>query len=162
MRKFLKEFGQFIQRGNVLDLAGGVIIGGAFGKIVSSLVKDVLMPLIGLFVGGNLAEMSWELTPAVMNGAEIVKPATTLNYGLFIQTVIDFLIISLVIFTLLKAIMKARKIAEKAKADREAKAAHEKAQVEAVAEPVPAKPTTEELLTEIRDLLAKPKPKPKA
>lgn len=159
MKKFLKEFGQFIQRGNVLDLAIGVIMGGAFGKIIASLVKDVLMPVIGLFVGGNLAEMHWVLTPEEVDGlGAVIKPATTLNYGLFIQTIIDFLIIALVVFIIIKAIMKARTLAEKAKAEKEAKEAKEAPVVEVVAEPVPPKPTAEELLTEIRDLLAKPKP----
>ncbi|MDD3107558.1 MAG: large conductance mechanosensitive channel protein MscL [Bacilli bacterium] len=154
MRKFFKEFGQFIQRGNVLDLAIGVIIGGAFGKIIASLVKDVLMPVIGLFVGGNLAEMHWVLTPEEVDLFGVVtKPATTLNYGLFIQTIIDFLIIAFVIFIIIKAIMKARMLAEKAKAEKEA----EQVQEEVVAEPVPSKPTAEELLVEIRDLLAKQK-----
>lgn len=155
MKKFFKEFGAFIARGNILDLAIGVIMGGAFGKIIASLVKDLLMPLIGLLIGGNLAEMNVVLVEAVMDGTVVVTPATTLNYGAFIQTIIDFLIISLVIFLLLKAIMKAHKLADKIKADRQ------KAEEQAAAAAAPSvpKPTTEELLTEIRDLLAQPKTK---
>ncbi|MGD9604661.1 MAG: large conductance mechanosensitive channel protein MscL [Bacilli bacterium] len=158
MRKFFKEFGQFIQKGNVLDLAIGVIMGGAFGKIIASLVKDVIMPVIGLFVGGNLAEMYWVLTPEEVDLlGNVTKPATTLNYGLFIQTIIDFLIIALVVFIILKAIMKARTYAEKVKLEKEAQEKEAQALIQEAVEPVPAKPTAEELLTEIRDLLAKPK-----
>jgi large conductance mechanosensitive channel len=153
MRKFFKEFGQFIQRGNVLDLAVGVIIGGAFGKIIASLVKDVLMPVIGLFIGGNLAEMHWVLTSEEVDGlGNVIKPATTLNYGLFIQTILDFIIIAFVIFIIIKAIMKARMLSEKAKAKEEAQVAPL-----VVTDLEPKKPTTEELLIEIRDLLAKQK-----
>jgi large conductance mechanosensitive channel len=156
MKKFFKEFGAFISRGNILDLAIGVIMGGAFGKIIASLVKDLLMPLIGLLIGGNLAEMNVVLVEAEMDGlGNVLVPATTLNYGVFIQTIIDFLIIALVIFIIVKAIMKARLLAEKIKADRQK--AEEPAVV--VAAPAVPKPTTEELLTEIRDLLAKPKTK---
>ncbi len=156
MKKFFKEFGAFISRGNILDLAIGVIMGGAFGKIIASLVKDLLMPLIGLLIGGNLAEMNVVLVEAEVDGlGNILVPATTLNYGAFIQTIIDFLIIALVIFIIVKAVMKARLLAEKIKADRQK--AEEQAAVAAA--PAVPKPTTEQLLTEIRDLLAKPKAK---
>ncbi|HBP26128.1 MAG TPA: large conductance mechanosensitive channel protein MscL [Acholeplasmatales bacterium] len=155
MKKFFKEFGAFISRGNILDLAIGVIMGGTFGKIITSLVKDLLMPLIGLLIGGNFAEMNVVLVEAVMDGTVVVTPATTLNYGAFIQTIIDFLIIALVIFIIVRAVMKAHQLADKIKADRQK--AEEQAAV--VAAPAVPKPTTEELLMEIRDLLAKPKTK---
>ncbi len=94
----LKEFKEFVMRGNVLDLAVGVIIGGAFGKIVSSLVNDILMPLVGSVLGGvNFSEQF-----SMVNGVE-------LHWGLFIQTVIDFLIIAFVIFTIIKAANAAKK-----------------------------------------------------
>jgi large conductance mechanosensitive channel len=94
----LKEFRAFVMRGNVLDLAVGVIIGGAFGKIVASLVNDILMPLIGLIMGGvNFSELAFTV------GAAVIK------WGVFVQTVIDFLIIALVIFMIVKAANSARK-----------------------------------------------------
>lgn len=94
----LKEFKEFVMRGNVLDLAVGVIIGGAFGKIVGSLVNDILMPLVGSIMGGvNFSEQV-----SMVNGVE-------LHWGLFVQTVIDFLIIAFVIFTIIKAANAAKK-----------------------------------------------------
>jgi large conductance mechanosensitive channel len=94
----LKEFKEFVMRGNVLDLAVGVIIGGAFGKIVGSLVNDILMPLVGSVLGG----VSFSERVSMVNGVE-------LHWGLFIQTVIDFLIIAFVIFTIIKAANKVKK-----------------------------------------------------
>ncbi len=94
----LKEFKEFVMRGNVLDLAVGVIIGGAFGKIVGSLVNDILMPLVGSIMGG----VSFSEQVSMVNGVE-------LHWGLFIQTVIDFLIIAFVIFTIIKAANAAKK-----------------------------------------------------
>ncbi|WP_352418136.1 large-conductance mechanosensitive channel protein MscL [Proteiniborus sp.] len=126
----LKEFKKFAMRGNVVDLAVGVIIGGAFGKIVGSLVNDVVMPLLGLIVGGvNFADLKLPLKEAT-EGTE----AVFLNYGQFIQSVLDFLIISFSIFLFIKAINSFKKKEEE--------------------KPKPAEPTKEEvLLTEIRDLL---------
>ena len=94
----LKEFKEFVMRGNVLDLAVGVIIGGAFGKIVGSLVNDILMPLVGSVLGG----VSFSERVSMVNGVE-------LHWGLFIQTVIDFLIVAFVIFTIIKAANAAKK-----------------------------------------------------
>jgi large conductance mechanosensitive channel len=137
---FLQEFKAFAMRGNVIDMAVGVIIGGAFGKIVSSVVADVIMPPIGLFVGGtNFTELKW-----VMKAAEIgadgkqTAAAVTLNYGNFLQSTFDFIIIALSIFLFVKMITKlSQKKAE-----------------ENTAPATPAEPTKEELLlTEIRDLL---------
>lgn len=141
MASFKQEFKEFALRGNVMDMAVGIIIGGAFGKIVSSLVDDILMPIIGLLTGGvNFTDLKWVIKPAEINvaGEEIVA-ATTLNYGLFIQNVVDFLIIALVIFMMIRAINSVRKKHEKPEA------------------PAPAPEPSDEvkLLTEIRNLLDK-------
>ena len=136
---FLKEFKEFAVKGNVMDMAIGVIIGGAFGKIVTSLVNDLLMPLIGALIGNvDFTTLSVTLREAVMDGENVVKEAVTLNYGNFIQTTVDFLIIAFCIFLMLKGINKLNKKKE-----------------EPAPEPAPApEPTAEEkLLTEIRDLL---------
>ena len=134
----LKEFKEFAMRGNVIDLAVGVIIGGAFGKIIASLVADVIMPPIGLLIGGvNFTELKWEMKPAeIVNGVE--KAAVTMNYGSFLQVTFDFLIVAFVIFMFINAINKMSKKSE-------------------VATPVapPIQTKEEELLTEIRDLLKK-------
>lgn len=126
----LKEFREFAVKGNVVDMAVGVIIGGAFGKIVSSLVSDVVMPPIGWLIGGvDFKDLAIEIAPA-KEGAEAVM----LKYGAFIQNVFDFLIIAIAVFGVVKVINKIKKPAEAA----------------------PAEPTAEEkLLTEIRDLLKK-------
>ena len=103
---FLQEFKAFAMKGNVIDMAVGVIIGGAFGKIVSSIVADVIMPPIGLLVGGvNFTDLKWVLKPAEMvDGKEIA--AVTLNYGNFLQVTFDFLIIAFSIFMFIKLLTK--------------------------------------------------------
>lgn len=116
----LKEFKEFISKGNVMDLAVGVIIGGAFGKIVSSLVNDIIMPLIGLLLGGT--DMSnYFLTLDGGQYATLAQAqeagAATLNYGLFITQVINFLIIAFVIFMMVKAVNKARSLTKKPEAE---------------------------------------------
>lgn len=119
MKKFLDEFKAFALKGNVIDLAVGVIIGGAFGKIVASLVNDIFMPIITLLTGGknvnNLFVALSDTKGIVYNSIEAAKEAgvSTLNYGLFIQTLIDFLIIALFIFIFIKAInsMKKKEVA---------------------------------------------------
>ncbi len=131
MNKFLQDFKSFAMRGNVIDMAVGIIIGAAFGKIVSSLVSDVIMPPIGVLLGGvDFSDLAVTIKAAA-DGAAAVK----INYGTFIQTVIDFIIIALVIFSLIRVMNRLH---------------HEKA-----AEPAPDPgPTKEEtLLGEIRDLL---------
>ena len=96
---FLKEFKDFAMRGNVVDMAVGVIIGGAFGKIVSSIVSDVIMPPIGLLVGGvKFTDLEWVLKPAILEDGVETVAAVTLNYGNFLQNVFDFLIIAFSIF----------------------------------------------------------------
>lgn len=138
MGSFVKDFRDFINQGNVVDMAVGVIIGGAFGKIVSSLVTDVIMPLIGAVTGGiSFSDIKYELTPAVMENGEVIQEANTLNIGMFIDSIINFLIIALCIFTVIRILQKSKK-----------KFVHE----EAPAEEAPA-PSAEDLLTEIRDLL---------
>lgn len=114
---FIKEFQEFAVKGNVMDMAVGVIIGGAFGKIVSSLVNDVIMPPIGMITGKGFGDMKLvlkEAVPAVGDVAEV--PAVTLNYGAFIQTSIDFLIIAFVIFLMIKGINSLKKKEEPAPA----------------------------------------------
>ena len=141
MRKsnFLQDFKAFAMKGNVVDMAVGVIIGGAFGKIVSSLVADIIMPVFGLLVGGvNFTDLKWVMKPAcVVDGKEIA--AVTLNYGNFLQMTFDFLIIAFSIFLFIKLITRIT--------------AKRKAAADAVP-PVPPVPSKEEiLLTDIRDLL---------
>ena len=103
MKKFLSEFKEFALRGNVLDMAIGVVIGGAFGKITTSLVNDVIMPLVGMLIGGiDLSQLDIVLKPAVMNGDEVVTAAVTLGIGTFLTTIIDFILVALVIFIMIK------------------------------------------------------------
>jgi len=139
MKKWMTEFKAFILRGNVLDMAVGVIVGGAFGKISSSLVSDVIMPMIGMLLGKvNFTDLKIVLQPAsVVDGTEIAEVA--INYGNFIQQVVDFLIIAAAVFVMVKIFNSLTSIRKKEEI--EEKAAE------------PAKPTTEDLLTEIRDLL---------
>jgi len=133
----VKEFKEFAMKGSVVDLAVGVIIGGAFGKIVTSFVNDVLMPPLGVLLGGvDFKDYKAILVDAVGN-----KGAVTLNYGMFIQNVIDFLIIAASIFLMIKALNSAKKKGEVAPAP--------------VAPPAPS--AEETLLTEIRDLLKEKK-----
>ncbi|WP_294616637.1 large-conductance mechanosensitive channel protein MscL [uncultured Bacteroides sp.] len=137
---FLQEFKAFAMKGNVVDMAVGVIIGGAFGKIVSSVVSDVIMPPLGLLVGGvNFTDLKWVMKPAqVVDGQEIA--AVTLNYGNFLQATFDFLIIAFSIFMFIKLL---NRLTEKKKAEETP-----------ATPPAPPAPSKEELLlTEIRDLL---------
>uniref|UniRef100_UPI00403870BE large-conductance mechanosensitive channel protein MscL n=1 Tax=Segatella hominis TaxID=2518605 RepID=UPI00403870BE len=138
MSKFLNEFKEFAMRGNVLDMAVGVIIGGAFGKIVSSVVDDVIMPPIGWLIGGvNFADLKLTL-PTVQVAGEEFKTAT-INYGSFLQTCFDFLIVAFCIFMLIKAVNKLAKKKEEPKEPEASKA--------------PEPSAEEKLLMEIRDLL---------
>lgn len=134
----LKEFKAFAMRGNVVDLAVGVVIGAAFGKIVSSFVNDILMPPIGLLIGNsNFSDLSLTLKDASLDEAGNTIAAVTLNYGMFIQTVLDFIIIAFAIFLVVKAMNRMKK--------KEA----------ATPAPPPGPTKDQELLTEIRDLLKK-------
>ena len=149
-----KKFKDFAFKGNVVDMAVGVVVGGAFGKIVTSLVNDLITPLISLVTGGaNFTELFVILNAkgadtAAIKTVEAAKEAgyAVLTYGNFVQTVIDFFIIAISIFLFVTLIQKGRdKLEEKKKAEEAAKEAEKAAE--------PAKPTTEELLAEIRDLL---------
>ena len=141
MKKFLNEFREFAMRGNVLDMAIGVIIGSAFGKITTSLVNDVFMPLVGLLIGGvDLGQLNLTLKAAVMDGDTVVKEPVKLGLGTFLSTVIDFILVAFVIFLMVKAINQFHKLTKKK-------------EEEAPAPEEPEAPTSEELLTEIRDLL---------
>lgn len=132
----LKEFKEFAMRGNVMDLAVAVIIGGAFGKIVTSFVNDILMPPIGMLLGN----VDFKDLKLIMRAATETVPAVTWNYGMFVQNIIDFLIIAFAIFMMIKAMTKVQK----------------KKVEEPAPAPAPPEPTNEEkLLTEIRDLLKK-------
>ena len=142
MRKFFGEFKEFISRGNVVDMAIGVIIATAFGKITTSLVNDVFMPLIGYLIGGiDLSTLNIALSPAVMDEAgAVVKEAVVIGIGTFLTTIIDFILVAFVVFLVVKAFNTAKKKLEKP--------------AEPEPEPEEPEPTKEELLlTEIRDLL---------
>ena len=139
---FLQDFKAFAMKGNVIDMAVGVIIGGAFGKIVSSVVADVIMPPIGLLVGGvNFTDLKLVLKPAVVEEGKEVAAAVTLNYGNFLQVTFDFLIIAFSVFLFVRLLSKLN---------------HKKAKPAAPAAP-PAPSKEEQLLTEIRDLLKEKK-----
>ena len=153
MGKFFNEFKEFAIKGNVMDMAIGVVIGGAFGKIVTSLVSDLIMPLIGAATGGlNFTDWKWILKPEVAEvldeSGEVIQeavPALTVNYGNFLQVILDFIIIAFCIFLVIRGINKVK-----------AKAAKKKAEEAAAAPAAPAEPSEDiKLLTEIRDLLKK-------
>lgn len=141
MSNFIKEFKEFAVKGNAIDMAVGVIIGGAFGEIVNSIVNDIIMPPIGWLIGGvNFSDLKVELPKVVLDSGIELAPAT-INYGSFVQTIINFIIIAVCVFMMIKGIANLKK---SKKAEEEAAPA------------APAEPSNEEkLLTEIRDLLAK-------
>ncbi len=136
--KMLQEFKDFAMKGNVVDMAVGIIIGGAFGKIVSSVVNDIIMPPIGLLMGGvNFTDLKITMKAAQVDAVTgAVKEAVTLNYGQFLQTTVDFLIVAFAIFLMVKAMNTLKK----------------KEEAKPVAAP-PAPSKEELLLTDIRDLL---------
>lgn len=141
MKKFIAEFRTFAMRGNVMDLAVGVIIGGAFGKISTSLVNDVIMPGISMLTGGvDFSGWKLVLKEAVIENGEEIAAAVSINYGNFLATILDFLIIAFAVFCLIKGINTLHRKKE-----------------EPAPEPAPEpEPSAEEkLLTEIRDLLKK-------
>jgi len=136
MQKFFQEFKTFAMRGNVIDMAIGIIIGGAFGKIVSSLVADVIMPCVGVLVGGiNFADLKITLKEATLDATGQAIPAVAINYGVLIQVIFDFIIIAFCIFLIIKALNKLNRKKEETPAE-------------------PPQPSDEvKLLTEIRDAL---------
>ena len=136
---FIKEFKEFAVKGNVIDMAVGIIIGAAFGKIISSVVSDVIMPPIGLMINGvDFKDLSYVIKDAVLGpNKEVLTPAVIISYGKFIQTVIDFTIIAFAVFILVRILNSVKRKQEAV-----------------VVPPAPPAPTKEEiLLTEIRDLL---------
>ena len=136
MKKFFSEFKEFAMRGNVLDMAIGVVIATAFGQITSTLINNVIMPLIGLLCGGiDLSKLDIVLREAVMDGETVVKEAVTLGLGSFLTAVINFILIAFVVFLFVKAMNSAKKKKEAAPA------------------PDPEPSNEEKLLAEIRDLL---------
>ena len=141
MKKFFEEFKKFAMRGNVIDLAVGVVIGGAFGKITTSIVNDIIMPVIGVLTGGlNFSDWKIVLKPAVIDThlGEVVNPEVAITFGNTIAVVIDFIIIAFAVFCLVKGM----------------NALHRKKEEAPAAPPAPPEPSAEEkLLTEIRDLL---------
>ncbi len=140
MKKLISEFKTFIMRGNVLDMAVGVIVATAFGKITASLINDVLMPFIGWICGTrDMTALNVMVRPAELNeSGEVVREAITLGFGSFVAAIIDFLLVSLVVFLIVKAFNTAHELSEKRK----------KAE-ESAEEAATAGPTTEELLSEI-------------
>ncbi len=144
-RSLINEFKEFIMRGNVIDMAVGVIVASAFGKITTSLVNDVFMPLIGWLIGGfDLSKLNIVLSPEVVDEAGVVTPAVTIGIGTLLVTIIDFLIIAAIVFMIIKVFTKAKELSEKARA---------KEVAEEVAED--PKPTTEELLAQILEEIKK-------
>lgn len=134
---FFKDFKSFLLKGDIVNLATAVIIGGAFGKIVTSFTNDIIMPPIGMLLGGvNFTELKYVLQEAVMDGEAVKTAAVTVNWGNFVQMVINFIIIGLCIFMVLKGYEKSQKKEEPAPE-------------------APKGPSQEELLSEIRDLLKK-------
>ena len=143
MKKFFEEFKTFAMRGNVIDMAVGVVIGGAFGKITTSIVNDIIMPVIGAITGGlNFADWKIVLKEAVANAEGVIDPATeiAITYGNTIAIILDFIIIAFAVFCMVKALNNLHKKLEEPAPEPEAP-------------PAPPAPTTEELLAEIRDLL---------
>lgn len=142
MKKFFDEFKKFAMRGNVIDLAVGVVIGGAFGKITTSIVNDIIMPIIGVLTGGlNFNDWKIILKQAVLDAeGAVVNPEVAITFGNTIAVIIDFIIIAFAVFCLVKGI----------------NALHRKKEEAPAAPPAPPEPSAEEkLLTEIRDLLKK-------
>ena len=137
---FIQDFKSFALKGNVVDMAVGVIIGGTFGKIVTSIVNNIIMPPIGVLTGGvDFTDLKLTIKEAVVEGENVVSEAVTLNYGQFIQDVVDFLIIAFCIFLMIKGIAKLSRKKEEEDA--------------AAPAPEPEPSAEEKLLTEIRDLL---------
>ena len=141
---FFAEFKAFAMRGNVIDLAVGMIIGSAFGKITSSLVNDIIMPAVSMLIGGvNFSDWKIVLKQAVIENGEEVAAAVSINYGTLLSTILDFIILAFAIFCMVRAINNLH--------DKMKKEEAEEAPAE---EPAPPEPSAEEkLLTEIRDLL---------
>ncbi|MBE6919107.1 MAG: large-conductance mechanosensitive channel protein MscL [Ruminococcaceae bacterium] len=148
MKKFFEEFKAFAMRGNVVDMAVGVVIGGAFGKITTSIVNDIIMPLISILTGGvDFTEWKWVLKEAVVAADGTVSAAeVAVKYGSTIAIILDFIIIAFAVFCLVKGLNALHRKKEEPAPEPEPEP-----------EPAPPAPTAEELLTEIRDLLKEQK-----
>ena len=146
MKKFFEEFKKFAMRGNVIDMAVGVVIGGAFGKITTSIVNDIIMPVIGVLTGGlNFSDWKFVLKEAVTSineAGEVVAPEVAITFGNTIAIIIDFIIIAFAVFCMVKALNNLHRKKEEPAPEPEPEP-----------EPAPPAPTAEELLAEIRDLL---------
>lgn len=151
MKKFIKEFRDFINKGNVIDMAVAVIIGGAFSPIVNALVNNIIMPIIGKLIGDmDFSDLKTVLTPAVLNEAgEVVTPEVAIGWGVLIGAIINFLIIALCIFVMLKVVLAAKNSSDKLKK----KGKKKEAPAEEPAAPAAPVETDLDLLREIRDLL---------
>ncbi len=140
---FWSDFKAFISKGNIVDMAVGVVIGNAFKDIVNKLVEKIIMPLVGMLTGGkSIEELKWVLKEAVMEGETVISDEVAIGYGAFLQTIIDFIIIALCIFTVLRVMMKMKEMVAK----------KEEEPAPAPAEPVE---TTDDILKDIRELLKK-------
>ncbi|MBE6783343.1 MAG: large conductance mechanosensitive channel protein MscL [Ruminococcaceae bacterium] len=167
MKNFFKEFKEFITKGNIIDMAVGVVIGGSFGKIVTGLVENIINPFVGLFMNsGDLANWKTVMEEAVLDPktGEVVTPEVAFMWGAWIQTIIDFIITAFCIFLVLRVIMKVKNKLDAAKiAEEEKKAAEEKAKADAELEAVKARQAQleestlnqEKLLKDIKDILSK-------
>ena len=145
-----KQFKEFAFKGNIFDMAIGVVVGGAFGKIVTSIVNDIIMPFFGFLTAGmEFKSLKWVLSPAIIENGEIIKPEAAILYGSFIQNIVDFLIIA---FSIFLAVYFASKASKKLRKQQEEQPAPES----------PALPSEAELLVEIRDLLQNQKTEVKA
>ena len=147
MKKFFEEFKTFAMRGNVIDMAVGVVIGGAFGKITTSIVNDIIMPCISMITGGmDFSQWKIVLKEAVLNAEGVIDPATevAITFGNTISVILDFIIIAFAVFCMVKALNNLHRKKEEPAPEPEAPAA-------------PPAPTTEELLSEIRDMLKEQK-----
>ncbi|MGM9636735.1 MAG: large conductance mechanosensitive channel protein MscL [Eubacteriales bacterium] len=157
MRKFIKEFRDFINKGNVIDMAVAVIIGGAFSPIVNALVNNIIMPVIGKLVGNmDFTDLKTVLTPAVLDEAgEVVTAEVAIGWGVLIGAVINFLIIALCIFVMLKIVLAAKNSSDKIKKAAKKGKGKEEAPAEPAEPAAPAAPVETDLdvLREIRDLL---------
>ena len=148
-KSIFTEFKEFISRGNVMDMAVGVIIGGAFTKIVNSVVSDLIMPALGVLTGNiDFAELKIVLAEAVMEGETVVKEELAIRYGVFLDALLNFLLIAVCVFAMVKVINTIKEKAELLKKKEKEAAVEEPA-------PAPAPDPQIELLTEIRDLLKK-------
>ena len=151
---FWKEFKEFISRGNVLDMAIGIIIGGAFTAIITAVVNNILTPLLQMIPGQDgLGALQIILRDAVIEDGAVIVDAVIMDFGVVISAFITFLLTAFVLFLIVRTVNRVRARADELKAKKEAEEAAAAAAAQPAPEPVPAGPTTEELLAEIRDLL---------